>query len=535
MRALWKGEDVAALERVAPGEFERRLKNHNPVYYLAQQVFFSNMRGMSPERARKYLYAPLHRDRLAKEIVDYYFAAPEKISGLLILMMRGSYKSTFMHGVVPLWITLREWLLNKYHARIALLHQLEDKASANLMRLKSKALGDPWFKETWTEFASDSDFGTKTEFSWPVVPKVKFASEPSIIARGIGADLTGFHFDHIFFSDLVVAKHITSQQERTMTKRRHDATMYTVLSGKPWYDGTRYHARDLYGDMTTAEVEGEQLYKVFRVKAREDDGTLSLPHKYSDAVLERMRLKEVSRAGNDLLFHLQMQNDVRSSFQISADVSWVQYTTMKAIRRTGFRIITVDPAWKGTENAGEGDFASIQVWNIERRGGLLIYTLLDGVHRNDLTDEDGIGHIFRLMRRYDVLYVAPEERGGRAFRARLAREAPAIGLRIKVIDLATMQSGKDMRITGFLGMLQARRIYIARECNKELMDALLNQISDHPQLDHDDALDAAAYISDPSILELYGPVFGASGDEEDEIFADDDYSHYEPRTKFSAF
>ena len=531
IRQRWSASDQELLERIAPGEFAKRLENHNPIYYLAEQVYFDNVKQLSPERAQKFLYPPLHRDRFAQTDLDYYFSPQETSAGLITLMPRGSYKSSFRHGAVPLWIALREWHLNKYHAHLALIHQLEDKASANLMRLKSKTLSHGWFRATWPEFCSEKDYGTKTEFTWAVAPKSIYASEPSVIARGIGADLTGFHFDHIFFSDLVVAKHAVSQQERTMTKKRHDALLYTLLTGKPWYDGTRYHVRDLYGDMISANVDGEKLYTLMRVKAIEDDGTLSLPLKYSYKVLEHMRQKEISRTGNDLMWHLQMQCDVRSSHAIAADLSWIKYVPMTGVKSTGFRVITVDPAWKGTANAGEGDFASIQVWSLERVGAFVVYTLLDGVHSNELTDDDGVAHIFRLMGRYAVQHVAPEERGGYSFRTKLKNEGISRGRSISVIDLETMQRGWDMRVAAFLGHAQAGRVRVANECNPDLKESFLGQFADYPQLDHDDALDAAAYVCDPAIAGAYAPMFGIGEEDENSFFAMFDEGEYVPRTR----
>lgn len=533
--ARWSQRERDALEEAAPGQFKRRLKNHNPIYYLAEQVFFDNTTKMEVERRKKFLYAPLHRDKLSAEDVRYYFAEPEETAGHLLLMMRGSYKSTFRHGVVPLWITLREFYLNNYHAKIGLIHQLEDKAISNLIRLKSKALAHPWFKSTWPEFSSDKDFGTKKELTWPCVPDVKYAAEPSIIARGIGADLTGYHFDHIFFSDLVVAKHITSQQERTMTKKRHDATMYTILSGKPWYDGTRYHPRDLYADMIDAKDDetGESMYRVFQLKAEEEDGTLNLPHKYPKKTLDNMQRKEISRSGNDLLFHLQMNCNVYSTHAVASDIRWLRDTELLKVKRGGFRVITVEPAWKGTDTFGKGDFASIQVWNLIRKGSVIEYTLIDGVHSNSLTDDEGITNILKLARRYNVKHAAPEERGGKSFRQRLKNESLSNGWPLVVIDLQSMQTGKDQRMAAFVGQAQAGRVYVCKDCNPALRAAFIDQFGDFGQLEHDDALDGAAYVCDPVMSEYYSPHFGGYAEDEDSFFAEDDYGMltYDPYTR----
>jgi len=93
IRSSWKGKHIDALEKIHPGAFEGRLKNHNPIYYMAQQVWFSNKPDL--------LYVPLHRDRICKELLDYLIQEEPgelDLSGLLILVQRDSFKSTIIEG-----------------------------------------------------------------------------------------------------------------------------------------------------------------------------------------------------------------------------------------------------------------------------------------------------------------------------------------------------------------------------------------------------------------------------------------------------
>jgi hypothetical protein len=120
---------------------------------------------------------------------------------------------------------------------------------------------------------------------------------------------------------------------------------------------------------------------------------------------------------------------------------------------------------------------------------------------------DGINEIFRLMRRHGVTDVAPEERGGHAFRQRLRNEGNSRGTHINVIDLKSMQTNKPQRIVSFLGEMQSLRVFISTDCEEQLKNAFLEQFEDFPQLDHEDALDAAAYTCDPAIAEAYAPMF----------------------------
>lgn len=514
-----KEREAAAVLYGAP--WDDLIAHHNPFYYVAERVFFDNVAGDAA-----FLYPPLHRDRLCATILDYYLQPAGTDNGLLILIQRDAFKSTFMHGVVPLTIALREKFLYDRDVRMLLMHQKELQASANLQRLKSKMLSHQWLRATWPELAVEKDFGTKTDFDWPFRPAGIF-SESSVMAAGITADLTGLHFDHVFFSDLVVKDHRTSKVLRDDTAMRYDSFIYTLdtKTGKRWHDGTPYHANDLW-----AKCKKSGSYRILEVPAMNDTGELSHPHRHSAEFLENLRKDEIARNGNDDFFNLQMLLRTKSGTNLVTDPSWLQTCSQSDVPPSSWRCIFVDPAWKATKNAYEGDYASIQAWAFERRGSMVLRYLLDGVHSNALTDEDGKAEIFRLMRKYGIMDVAPEERGGYSFRTGLRTEAAKRGVFVNVIDLETMQLGKTQRIAGFLGACQKREVFLCDEMDVGLRTAFLRQFEDFPQLDHDDALDAAAYTSDPAIMKAYAPVFNTAA--QGEVFQRQEIE--EPRTRYCA-
>jgi hypothetical protein len=225
IRLRW-GEDGAdaineMADRFGLASVDEQLRDHNPVYYFAEHLFFDNVAG-DPT----YLYPPLHREILCQSVLDYYFSAPGDDSGLLILMPRDTFKSTFMHGVVPFWIALREKFVNGRNVVSAMIHQKEQQAVANLSRIRSKIVAHQWLKEFWPEAsAGDSDArNTKTAVWWPWVRKGD-VPEPSLMAARLGADFTGFDFHNIFCSDLVIKEHMQSRGHGLHPYNRHRQTL----------------------------------------------------------------------------------------------------------------------------------------------------------------------------------------------------------------------------------------------------------------------------------------------------------------------
>lgn len=515
--------------------FEALLKNHNPLYYLADKVFFSNPEAKGNEA---YLYAPYHRDLICKDLVNYYLNGGR--SGHILLAPRDTFKSTFSQGVLPLWVSLREKHVNNKDARIAMIHHKEVMAKANSLRLKLKAKKSEWLKAFWPEFALPKrDMGTKTEWSWGFVGG-DVTAETSITAIGMTGSLTGFHYDAIIFDDPVTEDHINSKVIRDDTVLRYDSIMFTLdtLNGRLFHTGTRYHVNDLWSKLMKSkhDVTNADLFSTTILRAKDPEGNLIFPTRLSEAFLDRRRNEIKSRNnGSDLLWWLQYFNEPRSETQVAADVSWIQFRSHEEVAVNSWRCILVDPAWKGTENQGKGDYASIQAWAFERRGSLVLMTLLDGVHSNMLTDSDGKDAIFKLMKAYGIVDVAPEERGGFSFRQSLKNDAATRGVFINVITLKSMQVNKTQRMATFVGEAQKGRVFVANECNPELRAAFLGQFEDFPQLDVNDALDCAAYTCDPAITEAYAPAFNTLATTP--YWAADEFAYEDeaPMTRWSGF
>lgn len=452
----------------------------------------------------------MHRDILCKALLEHYLDDSQVHRGLLVLLPRESLKTTFTHGAFALFILLRGKHLHQRDERIQLIHHKDVMAQRNLVDLKAKLVQHPWIKEVWPEFSAPEDFGTKAAFTVPC-KSLQGPKEDSVIAMGMGASFTGSHCDWQLYSDAVNEDHVDSKTVRDEAEQKYTLTRYMLNSrrGKEVMDGTRYHPNDLYGKNIKANVDGTAIYKVVCHAAIADDDALLYPTHLTRDFLEKRRQEEISRRGNDDFWWLQYQNRATSSRMIAANWDWVRHCSQSEIPPGAMRCIFVDPAWKGTDNSGEGDSASIQAWAFERRGSLTFYYLLDGFHSNDITDAEGRAFIFQLMKRYGVVSVAPEEHGGKAFKRSLSAEANTRGAYIEVLDLKSQNVNKGQRITTFLGQAQAGRVFVCKEANADLIEAFKDQFRDFPQVDHDDALDCAAYSCDPVVAERVVPYWNA--------------------------
>ncbi|NIP33903.1 MAG: hypothetical protein GWN18_03085, partial [Thermoplasmata archaeon] len=107
--------------------------------------------------------------------------------------------------------------------------------------------------------------------------------------------------------------------------------------------------------------------------------------------------------------------------------------------------------------------------------------------------------------------------GGYIFRESLQEEANKRGQYINIINLKSKQTHKASRITAFLNTVQAGNFHIVKDCPGYF--DFMEQYTDYPGLDHEDALDAVAYSCDPTIMENVVPVVAAM----------DDYEYFDPQ------
>lgn len=535
-------------------------ETHNPLYYLAKNYFFDNARAQS----NLFLYAPLHRDKLCKPLVAYVLDGATDLDGFLYLGSRDTYKSTFA-GALAMWFLLRKKHLEGYDARVVLRHHKELLASKNLLRVKAKFQFHKRTRRFWNEYcpqidprtgAVPRDWGTKTEFTLPNASMSGEQAEASLRAIGMTSSDAGFHSDLDIGDDLVTEDHVNSKVIRDAAKAKYEAKQFTrdTVEGKEADFGTPYHLNDLWGSLIKANTEGEASYKVVIVPAKEDycpregcghdehahvrvlDGEVkpqellactkcsclenqmyNHPYRITEKFLAKRRQSEINRTGRDMMWWLQYQCRARMSGLVVADKTWIKYVDVSDLNSKAWRVILVDSAWKGMKNAGEGCAASIQVWAIERRGSLLLRTLIDGVHSRELTSLAGMNEIFRLIKKHGVSDVGIEEYGGYAFRTAFDAEATTRGVFVNQIEFASKQVNKNTRMATFMKEMQTGRVFVVKSCDPALLEAYVDQVLDFPQTNpnDDDALDCAAYVMDPAVQESYAPTFNtlAAGDQ----------------------
>lgn len=167
----------------------------------------------------------------------------------LIVMPRGTFKTSIAVVAYPIWLMLRN-----PNIRIMLDSELWSLSSASLREIKSQ-LKSERFREVFPDWATSNENQDQIIINKRTRPK----KEATITASGIGAGKTGQHYDVIIADDMSSPRNTNTPElaEKTITHYRY----YTSIldpGGTLVVIGTRYSELDLIGWILKNEIEHER-------------------------------------------------------------------------------------------------------------------------------------------------------------------------------------------------------------------------------------------------------------------------------------
>jgi hypothetical protein len=201
-------------------------------------------------------------------------------------------------------------------------------------------------REKWTESEISVDHPSRKD--WNV-------RDPTVFTAGLTTTITGMHCDIAVLDDIVVKENAYTEDGRN--KVREQYSLLSSIAGtdaREWIVGTRYHPRDLYGDLVEIEYEefdedGEviashPLYEKFerQVEDRGDGtGQFLWPRQMGDGgkyfgfdqqILSKKRAA-YEKLGQGTQFRAQYYNDPNSTEGSGISREYFQYYEPKNLQR----------------------------------------------------------------------------------------------------------------------------------------------------------------------------------------------------------
>lgn len=507
------GAPRAAFEAIVGTSVEDVAAAHNPFWHYALAVWFDNPEG------RAMMCDP-HR-LLADDLLAFATGEFDEYDGYHCEYPRRGLKSTFLEAFAD-WLPKRHKLVDGIDISILYSHNSHREAKNRVGIIKQKARAHPYIARYFDDFQVPAgEWGTQEEWSVKCRSETSSVAEATYTAMSAAAKKAGRGYNYKLLDDWEDEESRSSEEIRETLSQSYD--QLRALKAFPFSReaviGTPYHIHGLYRPMRDAtHSDGKSRYKVRIVPSLDDNDKPNFPNVPSLTVagLAKERANEIQRTGSDIFWYLQYQLDPRLTGTQTMEWEWMRSVTPLEYKSRyhaipHFTAIFCDPAWKGMENQGEGDFTAIGAIGIWHRGEQREHGLLDLVVSNEMTADEGAREMCRLMRKWHTPFYYCEQRGGKGFDPLIRMVARQQYLYPVPLDLKgwpqIAKKGKEnSRISYLAGSARMGYFFYLSTINHQKQFEV--QVRDHPQSMHDDILDMISNAYAEAVLDQFVPVSG---------------------------
>lgn len=406
---------------------------------------------------------------------------------ILLMLPRGSFKSTIASTALPIWLfwhnpNLRimldcATLVNAKMYVAAIKDQIDNNEVLRLICTdkKGKYILEPDKNAAggWTEDRILLKHRTKLGMK-----------EPSLFVSAVDNNRTGMHPDVIIMDDLVSEATVTTQEQRNKTKTHYKFSLSLLeRNGLQVVIGTRYHMDDLYDEL----LKNEGFNCIVR-PAILPNGKCYFPSKYPVEVLKELRRDQ----GADI-YNSQYMLDPTNEDDAVFKIGHLQYYTEdevseKSPTRKIFQQVFVLTDLAITQNK-RSDYTVVMIVGVTADKKVYVIDYI----QDKITPSEIVTSIFEM---YDKARKYGYVRGvyietiafQRVMMYLLKDEARRRGVSIPLRELKANRD-KTLRINGLVPLVDSDSIYIS-----PAHVSLKNEMREFPYGKHDDIVDTLAYI-----------------------------------------
>lgn len=174
-------------------------------------------------------------------------ALEESTKRKLLVLPRGTFKSSIGCVAYPIWSLIRDW-----NERILIDSEVYENSKNFIREIKGK-LEESRIVQLFGSFRSDTNW---SESSITIRQRTKVFKESSITASGIGAGKTGQHYGIIIGDDYNSPKNSETPEQRQKVIRHYKMnTSILNPDGIMAIIGTRYATDDVIGHIIESEIK----------------------------------------------------------------------------------------------------------------------------------------------------------------------------------------------------------------------------------------------------------------------------------------
>lgn len=430
---------------------------------------------------------------------------------LLLMVFRSAGKST-LTGVFCAWLLYRDPNL-----RILVLaadQALAGKMVRNVKRvIERHPLCAGMRPRSADQWASD-------RFT---VNRVMELRDPSMLARGVSANLTGSRADIVICDDVEVPNTCDSAEKREELRSRLAEVRYVLAAGGvQLYIGTPHHYYSIYAHEPRRDL-GEEApfldgFERLEIPALDDRGCSAWPERYSVEELGRIRERTgpAKFASQMMLMPTNVADGRLDPDLLHVYEGALEYRPeIRALFVGGVRMVRASAYWDPAFGLKSGDASVLAVVFMDEEGRRYVHRLAY------LTVDQALGvdeatqqctQVIDLLRVLRVPVVAVERNGLGSFLPGMLRRMLGEARVVCAVREVNNTRSKVLRILeAFDAPLAAQRLYVHEDVCQTPFMAEMREWRPEGYRGHDDGLDAVAgaLAQEPDRLKrLYMPVDG---------------------------
>jgi predicted phage terminase large subunit-like protein len=369
---------------------------------------------------------------------------------LLLMVFRNAGKSTLV-GIFCAWLLLRDPDL-----RILVLaaeHELAQKMVRAVKRIIER---HPLTRHLVPKRIEQWAGGQFT------VSRRLAQRDPSLLARGIGGNLTGSRADVVISDDVEVPNSCGTPAKRAeLRERLHEISYVLVPGGLQLYVGTPHSYYSIYADVARTELAEEAPFLAgfdrLVIPIVDDAGNSRWPERFQPADID-----EIRRRTGPAKFESQMLLKPRAAEAVRLDparmvrydaaLDWHEGNGETTLRIEGRRLLSASGFWDPAYGApGGGDASVVAALFVDEQGHYWLHGMRylehDPAKLAEVDEATQLcAQVARFARALQLPAVRVETNGlGRFLPALLRRELGRIGYGSTVIEHVA-KSNKDQRI-----------------------------------------------------------------------------------------
>lgn len=337
------------------------------------------------------------------------------------------------------------------------------------------------------------------------VKRKRVSRDPSVLARGLYANITGTRADVIICDDVEVPNTCdTADKREKLRDRLAENDFILTPKGTLLYIGTPHSYYSLYADMPRTEIGEQEIFlKNFRrltIPLIDKDGNSTWPERYPADDIADMRLragpmKFASQMMLEPMNILEGRLDISLLRKYQDDLVFQEVQRETILRISGKKIMSASAWWDPAFGNATGDASVLAVVFTDDQGNRYLHHIeYITVDVQEGKDEASLQckKIAKLAREFYLPSIAVETNGlGKFLPAILRRELAAEKLNCAVMEKSSRKAKSTRILEGFDVSMAARSLYVHENVYKTRFITEMQEWKPSGG-GHDDGLDAAA-------------------------------------------